>query len=88
MRDPREDRYVPVDLLFDEEGELRPLPVIRREIIMLVIRENNGDVAKSARALGIGRNTVYRAIQELGLSNSVVKKLRKTPAPGKSSKSE
>jgi transcriptional regulator of acetoin/glycerol metabolism len=72
-----EDRYVPSELLFDEDGELRPLPVIRREIIMLVIREHNGDVAKSARGLGIGRNTIYRAIQELGLSSGAVKKLRK-----------
>jgi DNA-binding NtrC family response regulator len=50
--------------LVDENGETRPLSELRREIIQkTVLREREfgfGFMSRTARALGIGRSTLYR----------------------------
>lgn len=51
-------------MLVDENGELKPLRVLEREIIEAALRYTNGCVSQAARRLGIGRSTLYRKVGE------------------------
>ena len=49
--------------------EVRQLKDVEKETIANALRVNNGNIALTARQLGIGRNTLYRKIEEHGLQS-------------------
>ena len=52
----------------DEDGELRPIEAVEREMIELALRRYDGRITESARRLGIGRSTLYRKLSEYGIA--------------------
>jgi two-component system response regulator AtoC len=61
------DEKPPVELgpaLLLEDRKLR---TAERRLIELVLRENEGNIARSARELGINRSTLYNKLEEYGL---------------------
>ncbi|WP_281300258.1 MULTISPECIES: sigma-54 dependent transcriptional regulator [unclassified Iodidimonas] len=54
--------------LLDHGGSLRPMADLEAEIIAAAIRLHDGKLSEIARRLGIGRSTLYRRLDELGLS--------------------
>ncbi|MBD8067291.1 sigma-54-dependent Fis family transcriptional regulator [Devosia sp. PTR5] len=59
------------DRFLDQTGELQPLAEIERAAIENAIRHHNGRMSRVARALGIGRSTLYRKLHEYGLAESL-----------------
>ena len=57
-------------LLYQEDGNIRPLEQIEADIIRLAIGHYRGKMTEVARRLGIGRSTLYRKLQELGIDNA------------------
>jgi DNA-binding NtrC family response regulator len=53
---------------FAEDGHVRPLAELEAEAIALAVRRYRGRMSETARRLGIGRSTLYRKIDELGIS--------------------
>jgi DNA-binding NtrC family response regulator len=60
----------PPDRFLDASGEVAPLPVLERELIAFALQHYGGRMSKVARALGIGRSTLYRKLREYGLEGS------------------
>jgi len=50
-----------------EEAEVIPLEVLEEQALRRALEINQGNVAKAARQLGIGRTTFYRKAQKFGL---------------------
>jgi DNA-binding NtrC family response regulator len=50
--------------LFDASGSLRPFAEIESEIFEMAQRHCGGSLGKAAKALGLGRSTLYRKFQE------------------------
>ncbi len=50
--------------LFDSTGVLRPFAEIESEIFEMAQRHCGGSLGKAAKALGLGRSTLYRKFQE------------------------
>jgi DNA-binding NtrC family response regulator len=50
--------------IIDENGHLRPLEAIERDLIQYAIETYAGRMAEVARRLGIGRSTLYRKVRE------------------------
>ena len=61
--------YKPCDVvsLLDQQGHLRNLAEIERDLIAMAIEKYDGQMSEVARRLGIGRSTLYRKVQEQGL---------------------
>ena len=59
------------DRFLDENGEIRPLDALERELIEFALKRHGGRMSKVARALGIGRSTLYRKLREYGLEERV-----------------
>ncbi|MBX9745818.1 MAG: sigma-54 dependent transcriptional regulator [Hyphomonadaceae bacterium] len=57
--------------VFDEEGHLRQLEQVERDLIELAIDHYAGHMSEVARRLGIGRSTLYRKLREYGLEERV-----------------
>jgi DNA-binding NtrC family response regulator len=57
--------------LTDPQGEVRPLEDIEREAIRFAITHYRGQMSEVARRLRIGRSTLYRKLEGLGLEESV-----------------
>ena len=57
-------------LLYAEDGHIRSLAEIEADIIRLAIGHYRGKMTEVARRLGIGRSTLYRKLQELGIDNA------------------
>ena len=55
-------------LVFDARGHLRTLEEIERDLIQLAIEIYAGHMSEVARRLGIGRSTLYRKLENLGLA--------------------
>jgi DNA-binding NtrC family response regulator len=55
--------------LIDAQGETRPLDEIEREVIRFAISHYRGQMSEVARRLGIGRSTLYRKLEGLGLDD-------------------
>ncbi len=55
--------------IFEPDGHLRTLAEIEADIIRLAIGHYRGRMTEVARRLGIGRSTLYRKLEELGLSD-------------------
>lgn len=53
---------------FNAEGHIRRLHDIEADAIALAVRRYHGRMSETARRLGIGRSTLYRKIDEIGLS--------------------
>lgn len=62
--EPPKDRFV------TESGDVAPLENIERDLISFALEQHNGQMSAVARALGIGRSTLYRKIKEYGLEES------------------
>ena len=58
----------PVQFL-DENGHLRKLEDVERDLIQLAIDTYAGHMSEVARRLGIGRSTLYRKVREQGLED-------------------
>jgi DNA-binding NtrC family response regulator len=56
--------------LTDPRGEMRPLEDIEREAIRFAISHYRGQMSEVARRLGIGRSTLYRKLESLGLEEA------------------
>jgi DNA-binding NtrC family response regulator len=63
-------REVLPDRFLDESGAVSPLSTIERELIAFALRQSGGRMSKAARALGIGRSTLYRKLREFGLEET------------------
>lgn len=61
----------PIDALplFDGEGEIRPLEEIEADLIRYAITHYRGQMSEVARRLQIGRSTLYRKLDALGLES-------------------
>ena len=57
-------------LLYEDDGNIRPLEDIEADIIRLAIGHYRGKMTEVARRLGIGRSTLYRKLHELGIDNA------------------
>jgi len=53
--------------LTEHNGGVRPLAQVEAEMIELALKQYNGRMSEAARRLGIGRSTLYRKVQALGL---------------------
>ena len=54
--------------LLDAAGEVRPLEEIEAELIRYAITHYRGQMSEVARRLRIGRSTLYRKLEALGLT--------------------
>ena len=59
------------DRFLDQSGAIAALSTIERELIAFALKQSGGRMSKAARALGIGRSTLYRKLREYGLEESV-----------------
>jgi DNA-binding NtrC family response regulator len=55
--------------LLDADGEVRPLEQVEAELIRYAITHYRGQMSEVARRLQIGRSTLYRKLEALGLNN-------------------
>jgi DNA-binding NtrC family response regulator len=55
--------------LLDAAGEVRPLEEIEAELIRYAITHYRGQMSEVARRLRIGRSTLYRKLEALGLNS-------------------
>jgi DNA-binding NtrC family response regulator len=54
--------------LLDGSGEVRPLEELEAELIRYAITHYRGQMSEVARRLQIGRSTLYRKLEALGLN--------------------
>jgi DNA-binding NtrC family response regulator len=59
--------------LVDSHGHVRPIEEIEAEIIRFAINHYRGQMSEVARRLRIGRSTLYRKLESLGLQDSADK---------------
>ena len=57
-------------LLLDDEGNVRPLEHIEAELIRYAVAHYRGQMSEVARRLQIGRSTLYRKLEVLGLNGN------------------
>ena len=57
--------------LLDAQGEVRPLEELEAEVIRFAIAHYRGQMSEVARRLQIGRSTLYRKLDALGLQQRV-----------------
>ncbi len=55
--------------LLDAEGEVRPLEAIESDLIRYAVTHYRGQMSEVARRLQIGRSTLYRKLDALGLNS-------------------
>ncbi len=60
------------DRFLDAQGEVQPLAEIERAAIEFAIAHHGGRMSRVARALGIGRSTLYRKLHEYGLAEGLI----------------
>lgn len=53
--------------IFDDEGEVRSLSAIERDLLQFAISFYEGHMSEVSRRLGIGRSTLYRKVREYDL---------------------
>jgi len=72
--DGRKERSAPQDgsalALIDAHGQVRPLDEIERDVIRFAIAHYRGQMSEVARRLRIGRSTLYRKLDGLGLDEA------------------
>ena len=57
--------------LLNLDGDVRPLDDIERDTIRFAIAHYRGQMSEVARRLRIGRSTLYRKLESLGLDENV-----------------
>ncbi len=67
LREKAETREAIPDRFLDAKGDIRPLETLERELIEFALKLYGGRMSKVARALGIGRSTLYRKLRDYGL---------------------
>jgi DNA-binding NtrC family response regulator len=60
-----------VDRFLDARGEVTALADLERELIAFALRHYGGRMSRVARALGIGRSTLYRKLREYGFEDGI-----------------
>lgn len=60
------------DRFLDDAGEIAALAEIERAAIVFAIEHHGGRMSKVARALKIGRSTLYRKLHEYGLAEDLI----------------
>jgi DNA-binding NtrC family response regulator len=65
------DNVANLTALLDASGEVRPLDEIEAETIRFAITHYRGQMSEVARRLRIGRSTLYRKLESLGLADKV-----------------
>ncbi len=61
--------------VLDAEGEVRPLEEVEADLIKYAITHYRGQMSEVARRLQIGRSTLYRKLEALGLNNERAKEM-------------
>lgn len=61
------------DRFMTSHGELATLSEMERDLIVFALDHHKGRMAQVARALGIGRSTLYRKLKEYGLEDDSAK---------------
>ncbi|WP_374308408.1 sigma-54-dependent transcriptional regulator [Methylocella sp.] len=56
--------------LLDDDGEARPLAELEEQAIRFALERYHGRMSKMAKALGVGRSTLYRKLKDYGLAGS------------------
>lgn len=67
------------------QARILPLVELEKQAIMDALQQLNGDKLMTARALGIGKTTLYRKLKEYGISHWIHTPQVGTPGPGNSS---
>ena len=67
FRQQAETREASPDRFLDARGDVQPLSDLERDLIAFALRHYGGRMSKVARALQIGRSTLYRKLREYGL---------------------
>ena len=70
LQDPRENCAQPSQFgvqIYADDGHVRRLEQIEADVIRLAIGHYRGRMTEVARKLGMGRSTLYRKLQELGI---------------------
>jgi DNA-binding NtrC family response regulator len=57
-------------IIFDDQGDIRPLEEIEADLIRLAIGHYRGRMTEVAKRLGIGRSTLYRKLAEIGIETT------------------
>jgi DNA-binding NtrC family response regulator len=60
-----------VDRFLDARGEVTALADLERDLIAFALRHYGGRMSRVARALGIGRSTLYRKLRDYGFEDSI-----------------
>ncbi|KKC40984.1 Fis family transcriptional regulator [Devosia epidermidihirudinis] len=71
-RNHHHEQPVPQDRFLDTSGEIAALAEIERAAIVFAIDHYGGRMSRVARALGIGRSTLYRKLHEYGLAEELI----------------
>lgn len=53
-----------LDDILDDQGNIRPLAKLEREIILLALKHCEGNIRAVKRGLKLGRSTLYRKLSE------------------------
>jgi DNA-binding NtrC family response regulator len=64
---PPEPAPPSADRFFTETGAIAPLAEVEHALIATALEHHAGHMSRAARALGIGRSTLYRKLKEYGL---------------------
>jgi DNA-binding NtrC family response regulator len=56
--------------LLNTDGDMRPLEEIEAEVIRYAVAHYRGQMSEVARKLRIGRSTLYRKLEGLGLEDA------------------
>ncbi|MDR3473183.1 MAG: sigma-54 dependent transcriptional regulator [Devosia sp.] len=59
------------DRFLTSQGEVTPLAELERELILFALKRYGGRMSRMARALGIGRSTLYRKLRDYGLDDQL-----------------
>ena len=65
--------------LLDAHGDVRPLEEIEAEVIRFAIAHYRGQMSEVARRLQIGRSTLYRKLENLGLAPTLRPRSARNP---------
>ena len=71
-RVPVERPTTPADRFLGPAGDVTPLSDLERDAIAFAIEHHGGRMSRVARALGIGRSTLYRKLHEYGLADGLI----------------
>jgi DNA-binding NtrC family response regulator len=68
------------DRFLDDNGEVAALTDLERELISFALQHYGGRMSRVARALKIGRSTLYRKLREYGLDEEAKDEARSDAA--------